>query len=219
MKKLALILLAMVMALTCTAALAEEDVEVRDPVVLPISCEDIGGDAHWPSFRGLQWSMDKDVVWLIEQSRGAQLTAMRDDEDMSVYIAEELDFLGHKAKVFYYFTGETGLYSVNANIALGSEDEADMAAIAELMQALRDVYGEPESDKWQDGAWQWPAGDGEPVMLAVWGHDGVGETHAAGEKYLIGQVDIEAREDSEGARSLTIIMMGQMQVTPGSTGN
>lgn len=217
-RKLALVLF-MVMALTCTAALADEDMEVRDPVVLPISCEDIGGDAYWPSFRGLQWSMDKDVVWLIEQSRGAGLTVMRDDETMSVYMAEELDFLSHKAKVFYYFTGETGLYRVNANIALGGEDEAAMATIAELMQALCDVYGEPETDEWQDGAWQWSVRGGEPVMLAVWGHDGVGETHAAGDKYLIGQVGIEASQDSEGVRSLNIIMMGQMQVTPGSTGN
>lgn len=217
-RKLALVLV-MVMALTCTAALAAEDMEARDPVVLPISCEDIGGDAHWPSFRGLQWSMDNDVVMLIEQSRGVELTVMRDDETMSVYMAEELDFLSHKAKVFYYFTGETGLYRVNANIALGGEDEAAMATIAELMQALRDVYGEPESDEWQDGAWQWSVSSDEPVMLAVWGYDGVDERHAAGDKYLIGQVGIEASQDSEGARSLNIIMMGQMQTVPGSTGN
>ena len=51
-------------------------------------------------------------------------------------------------------------------------------------------------------------------MLAIWGHDGVGERHTAGDKYLIGQVGLEARENSDGTRMISIMMLGQMKMTP-----
>ncbi|MDY4200103.1 MAG: hypothetical protein SOX90_06325, partial [Candidatus Fimadaptatus sp.] len=72
-------------AMLCAAPVAHaDDIEVHDPVVLPVSYEDIGGDAYWPNFRDLHWSMDKDVVLLIEQSRGVELTPLREGEDLSV---------------------------------------------------------------------------------------------------------------------------------------
>lgn len=203
-------------AMLCVAPVAHaDDIEVHDPVVLPVSYEDIGGDAYWPNFRDLHWSMDKDVVLLIEQSRGVELTALREDEDMSVYTAEGVDVLGHKADLRYFFTDETGLYRTQASIALSGDEEADAKTISELLNTLTAQYGAPETDKWQDGAWQWPY-DGETTMLAIWGHDGVGERHTAGDKYLIGQVKVrlEARENSDGTRMISIMMLGQMKMTP-----
>lgn len=201
-------------AMLCAAPMAHaDDIEVHDPVVLPVSYEDIGGDAYWPNFRDLHWSMDKDVVLLIEQSRGVELTALREDEDMSVYTAEGVDVLGHKADLRYFFTDETGLYRTQASIALSGDEEADAKTISELLNTLTAQYGAPKTDKWQDGAWQWPD-DGETTMLAIWGHDGVGERHTAGDKYLIGQVGLEARENSDGTRMISIMMLGQMKMTP-----
>ncbi len=49
---------------------------------------------------------------------------------------------------------------------------------------------------------------------AIWGHDSVGERHAAGDKYLIGQVGLEARVISDDARMISIMMLGQMKMTP-----
>ena len=46
------------------------------------------------------------------------------------------------------------------------------------------------------------------------GHDAVGERHAAGDKYLIGQVGLEARVISDDARMVSVIMLGQMKMTP-----
>ena len=201
-------------AMLCAAPVAHaDDIEVHDPVVLPVSYEDIGGDAYWPNFRDLHWSMDKDVVLLIEQSRGVEFTPLREGEDLSVYVAEDVDVLGHNAGLRYFFTDETGLYRTQASIALSGDEEADAKTISELMNILTAQYGAPETDKWQDGAWQWPD-DGETTMLAIWGHDGVGERHTAGDKYLIGQVGLEARENSDGTRMISIMMLGQMKMTP-----
>ena len=201
-------------AMLCAAPVAHAyDIEVHDPVVLPVSYEDIGGDAYWPNFRDLHWSMDKGVVLLIEQSRGVELTALREGEDMSIYTAEGVDVLGHKADLRYFFTDETGLHMTQASIALSGDEEADAKTISELMNILTAQYGAPETDTWQDGAWQWPD-DGETAMLAIWGHDGLGERHTAGDKYLIGQVGLEARANSDGTRMISIMMLGQMKMTP-----
>ena len=201
-------------AMLCAAPVAHaDDIEVHDPVILPVSYEDIGGDAYWPNFRDLHWSMDKDVVLLIEQSRGVELTALREDEDMSVYTAEGVDVLGHNAGLRYFFTDETGLYRTQASIALSGDEEADAKTISELMDTLTAQYGAPEADKWQDGGWEWPD-DTDSHMLAIWGHDAVGERHAAGDKYLIGQVGLETRVISDDARMVSVIMLGQMKMTP-----
>lgn len=201
-------------AMLCAAPVAHaDDIEVHDLVVLPVSYEDIGGDAHWPSFRGLQWSMDKDVVLLIEQSRGVEFTPLREGEDLSVYVAEDVDVLGHNAGLRYFFTDETGLYRTQASIALSGDEEADAKTISELMDTLTAQYGAPEADKWQDGGWEWPD-DTDSHMLAIWGHDAVGERHAAGDKYLIGQVGLETRVISDDARMVSVIMLGQMKMTP-----
>ena len=201
-------------AMLCAAPVAHADnIEVHDPVVLPVSYEDIGGDAYWPNFRDLHWSMDKDVVLLIEQSRGVELTPLREGEDLSVYVAEDVDVLGHNAGLRYFFTDSTGLYRISASILLSGDDAADAETIGELLTALMDEYGTPEADKWQDGGWEWPD-DADSHMLAIWGHDAVGERHAAGDKYLIGQVGLEARVISDDARMISIMMLGQMKMTP-----
>lgn len=198
----------------CAAPVAHADnIEVHDPVVLPVSYEDIGGDAYWPNFRDLHWSMDKDVVLLIEQSRGVEFTPLREGEDLSVYVAEDVDVLGHNAGLRYFFTDSTGLYRISASILLSGDDAADAETIGELLTALMDEYGAPEADKWQDGGWEWPD-DADSHMLAIWGHDAVGERHAAGDKYLIGQVGLEARVISDGTRMVSVIMLGQMKMTP-----
>ena len=217
MKKNIFFALMCAILLMCPVAYAE-DIEVHDPIVLPISYEDIAGDAYWPSFRDLHWSMDKEVVILIEQSRGVELTALRDDEYLSVYTSEGVEVLGHTADLRYFFTDETGLYRTQASIALSDDEDANAKTINDLMQILTDKYGAPESDKWQDGAWTWP-GASESSMLAIWGHGGIGERHTAGDKYLIGQVGLEARENSDGTRTISIIMLGQMKRTPSRIGN
>ncbi len=54
---------------------------------------------------GQAWS-----VLLIEQSRGVELTPLREGEDLSVYVAEDVDVLGHNAGLRYFFTDLTGPY-------------------------------------------------------------------------------------------------------------
>ena len=131
-------------AMLCAAPMAHaDDIEVHDPVVLPVSYEDIGGDAYWPNFRDLHWSMDKDVVLLIEQSRGVELTPLREGEDLSVYVAEDVDVLGHNAGLRYFFTDSTGLYRISASILLSGDDAADAETIGGLLTALMDEYGAP----------------------------------------------------------------------------
>lgn len=218
MKRVVIILLMLTM-LIGVCAYADSKVvvidEFKDPIIYPIACEDLGGEAHWPSFRGLAWSMDAGVVLLIERERGVEFT---ERSPGMVYMADEVETLGYPARLFYYFAEDTGLYQVMASIALPGEQEADMALLKDLVDQLGAQYGEPEYDAWQSGAFDIDAAlanDDTNILdanILVFGVDHIGERYQSGDEYLYGQVALRCHEDADGARFADVLMTGGRHV-------
>ncbi len=97
MRKMLAMLIA-IMLCAAPAAHADKTVEVHAYEPQATTYEDISGDAYWPIFRGLQWSMNEDVVLLLEQARGVEFKRHGDDDNIRMYIADNVQVLGRKAK-------------------------------------------------------------------------------------------------------------------------
>lgn len=101
-----------------------------------------GGTAQWQTVRGMQWTMDRDAVLLLEESRGAPFVLTTQREGFEVWTASE-NVLGREATWVYHFTN--GKFSqAMLQFHLSPEETADADGLIEtLRQEMTALYGEP----------------------------------------------------------------------------
>jgi len=125
-----------------------------------------GGTAQWQSVRGMQWTMDRDAVLLLEESRGTPFVPTTQREGFEVWTASET-VLGREATWMYYFTN--GKFS-QAMLQFRLTSDETMAAdelIESLKQEMTALYGEP----YETGSLSSVSQDDMPgfVPAAKWG--------------------------------------------------
>lgn len=125
-----------------------------------------GGTAQWQTVRGMQWTMQKDVVLLLEESRGAAFVPTTQREGFEVWTASET-VLGREATWAYCFT-DGKLSQAMLQFRLTSDETV---AADELIETLRQemtvLYGEP----YETGPMTSVSQDDAPgfVSAAKWG--------------------------------------------------
>lgn len=206
MKRVVTILLSALMLLG-TVACAEGNIDVHDPVAMATKYEDISGDAYWPIFRGLQWSMNEDVVLLLEKARGVEFEVLRDADDIHIYAVENVQVLGREARLIYRFVDGQGLSQTTAEFAANAEEDID-ALLESLITTINDEYGEPITDNRTDGKFDWSS---DEDMIVAWGESDEGVRHQSGEKYLIGAVTLEVFKRPDSETMLRLNMQGTLQ--------
>ena len=206
MRKMLAMLIA-IMLCAAPAAHADKTVEVHAYEPQATTYEDISGDAYWPIFRGLQWSMNEDVVLLLEKARGVEFEVLRDADDIHIYAVENVQVLGREARLIYRFVDGQGLSQTTAEFAANAEEDID-ALLESLITTINDEYGEPITDNRTDGKFDWSS---DEDMIVAWGESDEGVRHQSGEKYLIGAVTLEVFKRPDSETMLRLNMQGTLQ--------
>ena len=206
MRKMLAMLIA-IMLCAAPAAHADKTVEVHAYEPQATTYEDISGDAYWPIFRGLQWSMNEDVVLLLEKARGVEFEVLRDADDIHIYAVENVQVLGREARLIYRFVDGQGLSQTTAEFAANAEEDID-ALLESLITTINDEYGEPITDNRTDGKFDWSS---DEDMIVAWGESDEGVRHQSGEKYLIGAVTLEVFKRTDSETMLRLNMQGTLQ--------
>ena len=101
-----------------------------------------GGTALWQTVRGMQWTMDKEAVLLLEERRGAAFAPATQREGFEVWTAVET-VLGREATWAYYFT-DGKLSQAMLQFRLTSDETVAADELIEaLQQEMTALYGEP----------------------------------------------------------------------------
>lgn len=222
-------LVAALMTLMCIPAMADEAVSVTIPGVSQSDMEDwpivapayeapdFSGTADWPVFRGLQWSMDENVVVLLEQGRGVELEQQGEGDIVRAYRASApVEVLGYEASALQYeFSDDMGLCRIAVNIPVEGGEAECAAALEAVTAGLVEVYGEPLEREALAEGWS-EAGDGQPAGRVAWGRP-VESAYGAGSGalYAMGSASVSAMS-AGGAFNLLIELSGGAYVWQGN---
>lgn len=226
------LMLALLMALMCVPALADgaddaasitipgvsqSDME-NWPIVAPAyEAPDFSGTADWPVFRGLQWSMDENVVVLLEQGRGVELEQQGEGDIVRAYRASApVEVLGYEASALQYeFSDDMGLCRIVANIPIEGGEAECTAALEAVTTGLVEVYGEPLEREALAEGWS-EAGDGQPAGRVAWGRP-IESAQGAGNGawYAMGSVSASAMS-AGGAFNVMIELSGGAYIWQGN---
>ncbi|MBQ3224060.1 MAG: hypothetical protein IJC54_00430 [Clostridia bacterium] len=144
-----------------------------------------GGTALWQTVRGMQWTMDKEAVLLLEESRGTPFVLTTQREGFEVWTASE-NVLGREATWVYHFTNGK-LSQAMLQFRLSPEETADADGLIEtLRQEMTALYGEP----YETGSLSSVSQDDAPgfVSAAKWGEGYA--TFKPGEPFLDSDVSL-----------------------------
>ena len=196
-------------AMLCAAPIAHADntVEVHAYEQQATTYEDISGDAYWPIFRGLQWSMNDDVVLLLEKARGVEFKRHSDDNNVRIYIADGVQVLGREAKLIYQFGSWEGLFKTTAQFSVADDEDAD-EVLKDLMTAMIKQYGEPSIDNRTGGNFEKTESF---EKIAVWGESDEGLVMESGSKYIIGEAMLEAVNKETTGFMFLLTMQGYLR--------
>ena len=209
MRKMLAMLIA-IMLCAAPAAHADKTVEVHAYEPQATTYEDISGDAYWPIFCGLQWSMNEDVVLLLEQARGVEFKRHGDDDNIRMYIADDVQVLGREAKLIYQFGSWQGLFKTTAQFSVADDEDAD-TVLKDIMAAMIKQYGEPSEDNRPEGEFEKPEFF---ERLAVWGESDEGLAMEPGSQYIIGEAMLEAINKETTGFMFQLTMQGYLKQMP-----
>ena len=178
---------------------------------------DFSGTADWPIFRGLQWSMDENVVVLLEQGRGVELAQRGEGDIVRAYRASApVEVLGYEASALQYeFSDDMGLCRIVANIPIEGGEAECAAALEAVTAGLVEVYGEPLEREALAEGWS-EAGDGQPAGKVAWGRP-IESAQGAGNGawYAMGSVSASAMS-AGGAFNVMIELSGGAYIWQGN---
>ena len=105
-----------------------------------------GGTKEWITVRGMQWTMSRDAVILIEERRDAGFAPVTQREGYEIWTAGA-QVLGKEATWVYHFAqGVLAQADLQFSFPLDQTQAAD-EMIAALRQELSALYGEPYADE------------------------------------------------------------------------
>lgn len=197
MKRLAYLLIALL--LMCALPALAEDAKLSPAPAF--DAPELSGTAEWPVLRGLQWSMDEDVVLLLEQGRGVELVLRDADAVPRRYeVQTAMQVLGHDAdRVIYEFSDEMGLYAITVGYMSKTGETAD-ALVGDILAQLEAAYGAPvismeRGEGWQDGL-------SELKTIAGWERpvEELGMQLKPGDVYGAGRVSLSGMATDDGLR-------------------
>ena len=147
---------------------------------------------------------------LLEQARGVEFKRHGDNENIRMYIADNVQVLGREAKLIYQFGSWQGLFKTTAQFSVADDEDAD-TVLKDIMTAMIKQYGEPSEDNRPEGEFEKPEFF---ERLAVWGESDEGLAMEPGSQYIIGEAMLEAINKETTGFMFQLTMQGYLKQMP-----